>query len=86
MVTEIQIALAVTDAKILTVSHDNTRKKGRVLAGAQITVGKVSLGRKQVSRSTSTCVDCVQRMRLNVSFRLAIQYVLCIWPFSTSAC
>ena len=32
VLTEIQIALAVTDAKILTASHDNTRKKGRVLA------------------------------------------------------
>ena len=66
VLTEIQIALAVTDAKILTASHENTRKMGRVLAGAQITVGKVSLGRKQVSRSTSTRVDCVQRMRPNV--------------------
>ncbi len=32
----------MTDATILTASHDNTRKKGRVLAGAQITVGDVS--------------------------------------------
>ncbi len=54
VLTEIQIALAVTDATILTASLDNTRKKGRILGGAQITVGDVS---KRTHRVYSLGVD-----------------------------